>query len=189
MDPDEVLKLFKEHNALLEGHFLLSSGLHSPKYLQSALILQYPDLAEKLGKAIADKVQHLKPQCVASPAVGGIVIGQEIARELKIRHVYTERVDGKMTLRRQFEIQPEERVLITDSIITTGGAPIEVMQVVHANKATVVGIGVVVDRSSDSFKPNVPVESLLKIVLETYTPENCPLCQQKIPFVKPGSKK
>ena len=189
MDPDELLKLFKKHNALLEGHFLLSSGLHSPKYLQSALILQHPDLAERIGKAIADKVRHLKPQCVATPAVGGIVIGQEIARALNVRHIYTEREDGKMMLRRQFEIQPEERILIADSIITTGGAPLEVMQVMHANKANVVGIGVVVDRSGDAFKPNVPVESLLKIVLETYTPENCPLCQEKIPIVKPGSRK
>ena len=189
MDSDDLLKLFKEHNALLEGHFLLSSGLHSPNYLQCALLLQHPKLAEKLGKAIGDKVKDLKVECVATPAVGGIVIGQEIARSLNVRAVFTERVDGKMTLRRGFEIHPNERVLVADGIITTGGAPIEVMQVVHANKGESVGIGVLVDRSSDSFKPNIPVIALMKIKIETYTPDNCPLCIQKIPVVKPGSRK
>lgn len=190
MSSENILKLFKEHQALLEGHFLLSSGLHSPQYLQTAMLLQYPDITEKLSRNIAGKIRELNLdiQCVVSPAVGGIVIGHEIARTLNVRSIYTERVDGKMTLRRGFNIHPNEKILIADGIITTGGSPIEVMQVVQSYKGQPVAIAVLVDRSNGSFKPTIPVISLLQIKFDTYTSENCPLCQQKIPLLKPGSR-
>jgi len=187
---DDVLQLFREKNAIHDGHFLLSSGLHSPKYMQTALLCQYPDTAETLGKALADKVKKFNVECVIAPAVGGLVIGHEIARALGVRFIFTERVDGKMELRRGFEIKPGEKVLVADSVITTGGSPFEVVSVAKAKGADVVGCAVIVDRSNGEFKPNgVPMISLLQINIETFTPANCPMCKDKIPMVKPGSRK
>ena len=190
MDKEHLTKLFEEHNAVHQGHFLLSSGLHSQTYMQSALVLQYPDIAAKLGKALAQKLKDIKIECVVAPAVGGIIIGYEIATALGVRFIFTERADGKMILRRGFAVKPGEKVLIADSVITTGGSPFEVMMEMKHLGADPVGIAVVVDRSGGSFRPNgIPVISLLETSFETYTPENCPLCQEKIPIYKPGSKK
>ena len=190
MDQEQLLKLFDEKNAKHEGHFLLSSGLHSATYLQTALILQHPDITEKIAKALIQKLKGLKIDCVAAPAVGGLVIGYEIARQLGVRFIFTERVDGKMIFRRGFEVQPGEKVLVADSVITTGGSPFEVSQLLKQLGAETVGIVVVVDRSGGTFRPNgIPVISLMEITVETFTPNDCPLCQQKIPLVKPGSRK
>lgn len=158
--------------------------------MQTALLCQYPDTAETLGKALADKVKKFNVECVIAPAVGGLVIGHEIARALGVRFIFTERVDGKMELRRGFEIKPGEKVLVADSVITTGGSPFEVVSVAKAKGADVVGCAVIVDRSNGQFKPNgVPMISLLQINIETFTPANCPMCKDKIPIVKPGSRK
>ncbi len=186
---DEVIRLFEEKEAFLSGHFLLSSGLHSPRYLQTALLLQYPDLAEKFGKELAERAKDCKPDVVAAPAVGGLIIGHEVAKAFGVRFVYTERVEGKMVFRRGFEIKPGEKVFTVDSVITTGGSPLEVMDEVTALGGINVGCAVVVNRSSGRFNPQVPLFSLMEITVPAYDKEDCPLCKEGLPLVKPGSKK
>jgi len=203
-----MLKLFEEKGALLKGHFLLSSGLHSDTYLQCALILQHPKLAEKLArelvKSLKLKVKSLRIEAVVSPALGGIVIGQEVARVLGCRAIFTERekVRGnhfKMTLRRGFQIKKNERVLVVEDVITTGGSTQEVINAVRNAGGKIVAVGCLIDRryepitgsyrSGGQAKFDYPLVSLVKLEIENYDPQECPLCKKNIPLVKPGSRK
>ncbi|MBN1384489.1 MAG: orotate phosphoribosyltransferase [Elusimicrobia bacterium] len=184
----DLLKLFKEKGALLEGHFLLSSGLHSNRYIQCAKILQYPDIAEKLAELLVthytSHVTRSEIDAVVSPAVGGIIIGQEIARRLKCRAIFCERENGSMKFRRGFEIKRDEKCLVVEDVITTGGSTKEVIILTESFGGKVSGVLSIIDRSDlQDFSV-----SLLKLKIDTYKPESCPLCKGSIPLVKPGSR-
>jgi len=185
---DELLDLFRKSGALLEGHFRLSSGLHSNGYLQSALVLQHPKSAEQLGQAIADKVREWRPTVVLSPALGGVVIGQEVGRALGVRALFAERQDGSLMLRRGFVLSESDRVLVVEDVCTTGGSTRETMQVATAAGGQVVGAAAIVDRSGGRATFEVPFEALVAVDLPTYQPDACPLCAQGLPVVKPGSR-
>ena len=188
MTEAEILALFRRSGALLEGHFRLSSGLHSPGYLQSALVLQHSRDAEALATALAEQVRGWGAGCVLSPALGGIVIGQELGRALEVRAIFAERQDGALTLRRGFRLEPGEKVLVVEDVLTTGGSSRETMQVAERAGATVVGACAIVDRSGGHPELHVPFRALLSMRLPTYPPESCPLCSQGLPVVKPGSR-
>jgi len=192
MTRDELLDLFRKSGALLEGHFRLTSGLHSSGYLQCALVLQHPRQAEALGAAIAARTLALKPTAVLSPALGGIVIGQEVGRALGVRALFAERVDGALTLRRGFMLGAADRVLVIEDVMTTGGSTRETIHVARAAGAQVVGAAAIVDRGvaalSGRSDLGVPFTALLHIDLPTYEREECPLCAQGLPAVKPGSR-
>ena len=188
MTRDELLDLYRRSGALLEGHFRLTSGLHSTGYLQCALVLQYPPHAEALGRAIADRTRELRPTVVLSPALGGVVIGHEVGRALGVRAVFCERQDGALMLRRGFVISENDRVLVVEDVLTTGGSTRETMQVAKAAGGQVVGAASIVDRSSGSAQFDVPFAALLEVVLPTYEPAACPLCAQGLPVVQPGSR-
>ena len=185
---DSVLDRFRRVGGLLEGHFRLTSGLHSPGYLQSALVLQYPAEAEACGAGIAERVRYLNAQVVLSPALGGIVIGQEVGRALGIRAIFAERQDGKLMLRRGFTLSPGDRVLVVEDVVTTGGSTRETIDVARAQGATVVGAASIIDRSGGQQKLDVPFVALAPVALPTYQPESCPLCAEGKPVVKPGSR-
>ena len=182
------MTIFRQSGALLEGHFRLSSGLHSPGYLQCALVLQHPRDAEVLGAALADVVRSLGAVTVLSPAIGGIVIGQEVGRALGVRAIFAERQDGALTLRRGFTLEPGEKVLIVEDVVTTGGSTRETMDVARAAGAVVVGACAIVDRSGGKQGLDVPFQALLPMEVKAYQESECPLCQQGIPVVKPGSR-
>jgi orotate phosphoribosyltransferase len=188
-EQQKVLDALKDCGGFLEGHFLLSSGLHSEKYLQCAQLLQHPKLAEKFGKQLADKVKEIKIDVVIGPALGGVIVAHEVARALGVRALFTERVEGKMTLRRGFSIKPNENVLAVEDVITTGGSTLEVMRAATEQGGKIVGVAALVDRSGGAFMPPVPVNSLMQIQVDTYPPELCPLCKQGSQAVKPGSRK
>jgi orotate phosphoribosyltransferase len=192
MTRDELLDLYRRSGALLEGHFRLTSGLHSPGYLQCALVLQHPQHAEMLGRAIADRTRDLRATVVLSPALGGVVIGHEVARALGVRAIFAERQDGALTLRRGFVIAENDRVLVVEDVLTTGGSTRETMQVARAAGGQVVGAASIVDRSGHAgarvAELGVAYVSLLSIDLPTYEPDKCPLCAQGLPVAKPGSR-
>jgi len=192
MTRDELLDLYRRSGALLEGHFRLTSGLHSSGYLQCALVLQHPQHAESLGRAIADRTRDLGPTLVLSPALGGVVIGQEVGRALGVRAIFAERQDGALTLRRGFVIGDSDRVLVVEDVLTTGGSTRETMQVARAAGGQVVGAASIVDRGGPAgaraSELGVPFVSLFNIDLPTYEPDKCPLCAQGLPVVKPGSR-
>jgi len=188
MTKDEVLSAFRRSGALLEGHFRLSSGLHSPGYLQCALVLQHPREAETLGAALGDIVRPLGAETVLSPAMGGIVIGQEVGRALSVRAIFAERQDGALSLRRGFALEPGEKVIVVEDVVTTGGSTRETMDVARAAGAIVVGACAIVDRSGGKQGLDVPFHALLPMDVKTYQPEECPLCKQGLPVVKPGSR-
>jgi orotate phosphoribosyltransferase len=188
MTRDELLDLYRQSGALLDGHFRLTSGLHSPGYLQCALVLQHPRHAEALGRAIADRVRDLRPTVVLSPALGGVVIGQEVGRALGVRAIFAERQEGKLALRRGFTLDANDRVLVVEDVMTTGGSTRETIEVATAAGGQVIGTASIVDRSGGTIRFDVPFSSLLDIALPTYEPERCPLCAQGLPVVKPGSR-
>jgi len=188
MDHSSLLDLFRRSGALLEGHFRLSSGLHSTGYLQCALILQHPAHAETLGRAIAAQVQALRPTVVLSPALGGIVIGHEVGRALGVRAIFAERQDAALTLRRGFTLEASDRVLVVEDVLTTGGSTRETMQVATASGGRVVGAAAIVDRSNGGAQFDVPLHSLMPISLPTFQPDACPACAQGLPVIKPGSR-
>ena len=188
MDQDTILALFRRSGALLEGHFQLSSGLHSPGYLQCALVLQHPHEASLLGAEIAARVSHLKPEIVVSPALGGVVIGQEVARGLNTPAVFVERRDGTMALRRGFKLQLGERVLIVEDVVTTGRSTRETIEVVRGAGAQVVGVGAIVNRGGPAVSLDVDLQTLVSLSLPTYKPQDCPLCSNNEPLVQPGSR-
>jgi len=188
MTPNDVLDRFTRLGALLEGHFRLSSGLHSPNYLQCALVLQHPAEAEALGKALAATLADVKPSAVLSPALGGLIIGHEVARALGVRAIFAERVDGTLTLRRGFDLTPDDRVVIVEDVLTTGGSTRETMEVARARGAAVVAAAAVINRSGSASPVDVPFAALAVITPPTYQPEACPMCRQGIPVAKPGSR-
>ena len=188
MSDSAVLDLFRSSGALLEGHFRLSSGLHSNKYLQSALVLQHPDLASQLGHAIASRTRHLQPTVVLSPALGGIVIGHEAARALQVKAIFAERQEGKLTLRRGFTLAATDRVLVVEDVITTGLSTRETIAVATAMGASVVGAASIIDRGNNAETLGVPLSSLVKLEVPAYQPETCPMCASGEPVVKPGSR-
>jgi orotate phosphoribosyltransferase len=188
MTRDELLDLFRRSGALLEGHFRLSSGLHGSGYLQSALVLQYPEHADALGRAIAERTRELGATVVLSPALGGVVIGQEVARALGVRAIFAERQDRVLMLRRGFMLEHADRVLVIEDVVTTGGSTRETIQIARAAGAQVVGAASIVDRSGGTVRFDVPLVSLLEIPLPTYEPGGCPLCAQGVAIVKPGSR-
>ncbi len=187
-DEAEVARLYESEGALLRGHFRLSSGLHSGVYLQSALILQYPEEARRLGADLADRLRHLAPQTVVAPALGGILVAHEVARALGVRGVFTEREEGRMTLRRGFALGERERCLVVEDVVTTGGSTREVIACVEAAGARVVGVGALVDRSGGRARFDQPFEALLRLSVPAYQPEDCPMCREGRPVVKPGSR-
>jgi orotate phosphoribosyltransferase len=190
LDPSGVTALFRECGALLEGHFLLSSGLHSNRYLQCALILQHPDKAARLGAAIAALFWRDRIGVVVGPALGGVVIAHEVARALGVRSIFTERANGAMTLRRGFRVERGERALVTEDVVTTGGSTREVMDVIGSGGAVVQGVASIVNRAgSNPFAP-LPFRALLDVEVPTWETDVCPLCRsgEAGPAVKPGSR-
>jgi orotate phosphoribosyltransferase len=187
MDSSTVLSLFRRCGALLEGHFRLSSGLHSNGYLQSALVLQYPGEAEVLGRALAGRLSSARPTVVLSPALGGLIIGHEVARALGARAIFAERQDGVMTLRRGFSLDANDRVAVIEDVVTTGKSTRETMAVVTGG-AAVAAAGALVDRSGGTVDLGAPLHTLATLTFATYPPESCPLCAAGMPVVKPGSR-
>jgi orotate phosphoribosyltransferase len=162
--------------------------LHSERYLQSALVLQYPEFAERLGRALADRNRHLQPTVVLSPALGGILIGQEVARGLGIRAQFAERQDGALTLRRGFALSPSDRVLVVEDVVTTGGSTMETARVAQAMGAQVVGAAAIIDRSGGQSNLELPLQALVRLDVPTYQPDACPFCARGMAVVKPGSR-
>ena len=188
-----VLDLFRSTGAYLTGHFRLTSGLHSPAYLQCALVLQHPRIAEDLGRRLAEAIAALVPServgLVASPAIGGLIIGHEVARALGVRFIFAERdTSGKMTLRRGFEVTPGETAAVIEDVITTGGSTREVIESLRERGARVLAAGSIIDRSGGKVDLGIPRAALEALVVDSYPPETCPLCAQGIPVVKPGSR-
>jgi orotate phosphoribosyltransferase len=183
-----VLDLFRQSGALLEGHFRLTSGLHSPGYLQCALVLQHPASAEALGRALASKIGTAGATAVLSPALGGLIIGHEVARALSVRALFAERVDGALALRRGFTLSPSDRVVVIEDVVTTGGSTRETIDVARKSGATVIAAGSIIDRSGGAGGLDTPYHALVTLSLPTYPPETCPLCAAGSPVTKPGSR-
>lgn len=190
MTEAEVKELFIKTGAILEGHFLLTSGLHSPLYVEKFQVLQHPKYTEQLCKALANKFANQNIEVVVGPVTGGILLAHEVGKALGTRAIFTERENGKMTLRRGFQIAKGERVLIVEDIVTTGGSVKEVVDVVKEQGGIPVGIGMLVDRSGGKANfDEVPYQALLRLTVTTYEPDNCPLCAEKLPMTKRGSRK
>jgi orotate phosphoribosyltransferase len=188
MTEKEILEIFRDHGALLEGHFILSSGLHSDRYIQCALVLQHPRIAEQLCSELAVKLRHLGASVVAAPALGGVIVSHEVARALGLRALFTERQEGTMTLRRGFSLAPGEPTLVVEDVITTGGSTRETMTAVEQAGGKVVGVGALIDRSGGKADLGVPKAALVTLNVQNYDPANCPLCQSGVPPTKPGSR-
>ncbi len=191
MNQNEVRELFEKNQALLNGHFLLSSGLHSDTYFQSALILQYPDEAEKLAKALAEQVKTkgIKIDAVVSPAMGGVIIGHEMGRALGVKAVFTERVDGAVALRRGFSVKEGDKVLVAEDVVTTGLSTKEVIDALAKYGVKVAAVVSLVDRSGGKVDFGIPRFSLLSLDIKSYGSEECPMCKDGSKAMKPGSRK
>jgi orotate phosphoribosyltransferase len=187
MTGNEVLQIFRDSGALLEGHFVLRSGLHSRQYFQCALALQQMPVVEKLGAELARQVKPLGAETVVSPAMGGLVLGQEVARQLGLRFIFVEKEQGKLALRRGFKIAPGESILVVEDVVTKGGRVQETIDIVRANAGQVVGIAMAVDRSNGLVRFGVPTFSLISLQVETFEPNSLPAELAAIPVVKPGS--
>ncbi len=185
---EDLLALFRKTGALLDGHFVLRSGLHSRQYFQGAILLQYTDAAERVCQMLADKLRQFDCDAVISPALGGIIVGQEVARSLGKRHIFVEKEDGKLALRRGFKIDKSERFVVAEDVVTRGGRVQETIDIVRARGGVVSAVGVIVDRSAE--KPNFgcPFVSLVEMKMETFEPDKLPVDLARIPAVKPGSK-
>jgi len=188
LSQSEVLKIFKDAGALLEGHFKLTSGLHSGTYLEKFKVLQYPKYTEILCKEIADRFRDDNIEVVVGPVTGGIILAYEVAKQLNTRGIFTERVEGKMTLRRGFEIKHNERVLIVEDIITTGGSVMEVIDVVKKLSGNIIGVGLLIDRSGGKVNFGIRKESLATLNIESFKSDKCPLCKKGLPLTKRGSR-
>ncbi|HEV2221470.1 MAG TPA: orotate phosphoribosyltransferase [Candidatus Acidoferrales bacterium] len=188
MHADEIMQLFERVGAVRHGHFELSSGRHSSTYVQCALVLQYPESAEKLGRALAEKFKGVQIDCVASPALGGVLVGHEVARGLGVRAVFVERdISGRMALRRGFAFQPSERVLVVEDVWTTGGSTRETIGVVEQAGGLAVAAGALIDRSGNRLELNVPTKALIDLDIPSYEAFECPLCRSGQEIAKPGS--
>jgi orotate phosphoribosyltransferase len=189
MKREEILKLLEQVGAVRTGHFELSSGRHSATYIQCALVLEHPQHAEALGRALADLFRDLSVACVVSPALGGILVGYEVARALGVRSLFVERDrSGQMALRRGFEIRPGERVLVIEDVWTTGGSTRETIGVVEEEGGLVVAAGALIDRSGGRLELNVPSRALLEMEVPSYEPDDCPLCHAGGLPTRPGSR-
>lgn len=186
---EDFLNIFRETEALLTGHFLLTSGRHSNKYFQCAKVLQFPKYVEMVCSEISNYFKDFNIDTIIAPAMGGIIIGQEVARQLGKRFIFAEREDKLLTLRRGFSIATNEKVLICEDVVTTGGSVFEVIDIVKKSGGDVVGVGFIVDRSNGKVNFNVPQKSTVSMEVISYLPEECPMCKEEIPFVKPGSRK
>jgi orotate phosphoribosyltransferase len=185
---EEVLQIFRDTRALLDGHFVLRSGLHSPQYFQCAMVLQHPRIAEQLCGDLAAKLKNAGAQVVISPALGGLFVGHEVARALDVRHIFVEKNSaGKLELRRSFQVARGEKVLVVEDVVTKGGRVRETLDIVQALGGEVAGVGTLVDRSGGKVGFGVPLESLLRLSIDTFDPATCPLCQAGTPVIKPGS--
>ena len=188
MHADEIIQLFERVGAVRHGHFELSSGRHSSTYVQCALVLQYPESAERLGRALAEKFKGVQIDCVASPALGGVLVGHEVARGLGVRAVFVERdISGRMALRRGFAFQPNERVLVVEDVWTTGGSTRETIGVVEQAGGLAVAAGALIDRSGNRLELNVPTKALIDLDIPSYEAFECPLCRSGQEVAKPGS--
>ncbi len=184
----EVVALLQRHGALQQGHFLLSSGMHSSHYVQCALLLQYPELTARICAALAEPFRGVGVQVVVGPAVGAVVLAYETARQLGARALWAERSEGKLTLRRSFRVEPGQRVLVVEDVVTTGGSAREVALLAEEAGASVVGVAAVVDRSAGNHGLRWRFEPLARLEVEAYLPPLCPLCREGLPLVKPGSR-
>jgi len=188
LDKDALMKIFTGTGAVMKGHFLLTSGLHSDTYIQCARVLQYPEHTAQLVALIASAFRDERIDLVVGPAVGGILVAYEAGRQLNVPALFTEREGGVMTLRRGFEIPSGSRVLVVEDVVTTGGSVVEVMRVVKERGAEVAGVGLLVDRSGGRIDFGVKKHAVLTLDVKTYSPEGCPLCRQGMTAVKPGSR-
>lgn len=189
MDQTEILQIFKDAGALLQGHFLLSSGLHSERYLQCARVLENLQISQQLCQSLAENFRDDKITAVIGPAMGGIILAYELSRALGGRALFAERESGKMCLRRGFSLSAQDKVLVCEDVITTGGSVKEVIELVKAKGTQVLAVAALVDRSSGKIDFGVRCVSLLKLEIKNYSPQDCPLCKQGIELVKPGSRK
>jgi orotate phosphoribosyltransferase len=186
---EEATQIFVKSGALMEGHFKLTSGRHSNRYMQCAQVLQYPEYTEKLAAHIAEKFAGVQIDCVIGPAMGGIIVAYEVARQLKMPGIFCEREAGKMALRRGFKIEAGQRVLVVEDVITTGGSVVEVIDIVRQSGGEVVGVGVLVDRSGGKVDFGVRLEAVLKTDIESWEALDCPICKEgKSEAIKPGSR-
>lgn len=183
-----LLTIFEQTGALLEGHFQLTSGLHSSRYLQCALVLQYPEHAEFIGRALAAKFSDDRVDAVVAPAIGGIIVAHETARAIGVRALFTERESGVMTLRRGFRLTRGARVLVVEDVVTTGGSTRETIEAVIEADGVVIGVGSIVDRNGGAVDVGVRCLSLLTLEVPAYDPSECPLCKEGLPPIKPGSR-
>jgi len=188
VDDREVLDIFRKHSALLEGHFVLSSGLHSDRYIQCALVLQHPLVAERLGSELAWKLAGNRASVVVAPALGGVLVAHEVGRALGVRALFTERVDGRMTLRRGFQLSPGEPAIVVEDVITTGGSTRETIAAVEEAGGKVVATGALIDRSGGTVELGWPRASLVTLTVQNFDPPQCPLCAAGVPATKPGSR-
>jgi len=188
MTKDEVLQIFRDTGALLNGHFILRSGLHSREFFQCALALQQMPVVEKLGAALAEKVRGLGATTVIAPALGGLVIGQEVARQLRTRFIFVEKEEGKLVLRRGFKIARDEKMLVVEDVITKGGRVQETIDIVRAHGGRVLGVATIVDRSNGAVNLGVPMQSLISLKVEAFEADKLPPDLAATPATKPGSK-
>lgn len=188
MTEEEILQIFRANSALLEGHFILSSGLHSDQYIQCALVLQHPRIAEQLCSELALKLRQAGASVVAAPALGGVIVAHEVARALGVRAIFTERQEGAMTLRRGFSLSADEPTLVVEDVVTTGGSTHETMECVKQAGGKVVGVGALIDRSGGKADLGVPKAALVTLKVQNYNPVDCPLCKSGISAIKPGSR-
>lgn len=188
LSQDQALDLFRKSEALLEGHFVLTSGRHSDRYVQCAQVLQYPKYTSLLCEEIASRFKEEQIDLVIGPAMGGILVAYETSRHLGVKNLFAERENGKMTLRRRFTIQPGQKVLVVEDVVTTGGSVQEVIDLVTAQGAVVVGVGVLVDRSGGKVDFGVRKEAVITMEVPSWDPESCPLCKEGSTAVKPGSR-
>lgn len=189
METEKVVEILQETGVMSHGHFLLTSGRHSDTYVQCAHLFEHPGHTEKMAAELAKRYQDKEIDVVVGPAIGGIILAYEVARQLGVRNVFTEREDGKMTLRRNFEIKPGQRVLIVEDVITTGGSVMEVVELAQNLGAEVVGIGVVVDRSGGTVDFDVPLDAVISMDVQSFIPDECPICANDgTAPIKPGSR-
>ena len=189
MNNKQIIEIFIKCGVLIEGHFLLTSGKHSNKYMQCAKLFQYPENSELISKILADKLKAYNPEIVIAPAIGGIILSYEVARQLHIKSIFSERENGTMVLRRGFHIEKDTKVVVVEDVVTTGGSVKEVIQVVENHGGKVVAVGSIVDRSKGGGDFGYPFESVIKIDIDTYEKDECPLCKRGSTPYKPGSRK
>ncbi|GBD87220.1 orotate phosphoribosyltransferase [bacterium BMS3Abin03] len=189
LSENEILNIFEQTDALLKGHFRLTSGRHSDQYFQCAKVLQYPEYTEQLCSIIVNYFKDFEIDTVIAPAIGGLVVGQEVARQLNKRFIFAERDDKKLSLRRGFTLEADEKVLVCEDVVTTGGSVFEVIDIVKSNNAEVIGVGFIVDRSNGKVDFGYPQISTIKLDVKSYTPDECSFCKEGLELVKPGSRK